>query len=78
MSHEEPLRIFSETLFFLVNSGTIRVAKTLQGNLCYCISNIDDFEALLELENQCDNINELANLDFSTPYTELQTEKSNT
>ena len=44
----------------------------------YSISNIDDFETLVKLESQSDNKNELANLEFSTPYTELQTEKATT
>ena len=44
-----------KTLFSLVNVGTIRASKTLQGNGSYYISNIDDFEALVELKNQSDN-----------------------
>ena len=36
----------------------------------YSISNTDDFEALVELESQLDNKNELANL-ISTLGTEL-------
>ena len=41
----------------------------------YCISNIDDFEARLELESQYDNKNELANLDFSTPTLNVKPKK---
>ena len=37
------------------NAGTIQVVKTLQDNASYYISNIDDFEALIELESQSDN-----------------------
>ena len=42
------------------------MARTLQGIDSYYISNIDDFEALVELESQSDNKYELANVDFST------------
>ena len=43
-----------ETLFSLVNAGTIRVAKNA------------NFAALVELQSLTDNKNELANLHFST------------
>ena len=46
-------------------------AITLQVNASYYISNIDGVEALVELESQSDNKNELTNLDF-----ERQTEKA--
>ena len=59
----------------LANADTvqvaIQVATTLQGNASYYISNIDGVEALVELESQSANKNELTNLDF-----ERQTEKA--
>ena len=42
----------------------------------YCISTIDDSEALVELESQYDIINKLASYDFDTPHTEFQIEKA--
>ena len=53
-------------------------AKSLQGNGSYYILNIDEYETLVELESQFENINELTNLDFSTLRTKLQPEKSTT
>ena len=51
-------------MFSLANTATTRVAKTLQGIASYYNSDIDDFEALVEVESQSDNKYELANLDF--------------
>jgi len=39
----------------LVNAGTIQVVKTPQGHASYCVSNIDDVEALVEHESQSDD-----------------------
>ena len=64
-----------ETLFSLVNSGNIRVVKTIQGNDSYYISNIDDYEDLVELESQADtssDLNEAVNIDLTTPHVELE------
>ena len=44
-------------------------------NASYCISNVDDFHAPVELESQSDNENELANLDFSTPTLNVKPKK---
>ena len=44
-------------------------------NASYSISNIDDFEALVELESQSDNKNELASHDFSTPTLNVKPKK---
>ena len=49
----------------LVNSGNIRVVKTMQGNESYYISNIDDYEDLVDLESHTytsSGINELVNI----------------
>ena len=64
-----------ETLFSLVNSGNIRVVKTMQGNESYYISNIEDYEDLVDLESQVDtssDINEVVDIDLTTPHVELE------
>ena len=67
--------IEDERLISLVNAGTIRVARTLQGIASYYISNVDNFEALVELESQSDNKYELDNLDFSTSTLNVKPKK---
>ena len=49
--------------------------KILQGIASYCISNIDNFEALVELERQSDNRYKLANHDFSTRTLNVKPKK---
>ena len=39
----------------LVDADTIQVVIALQGNAFYYISNVDDVEAVAELESQSDN-----------------------
>ena len=52
--------------------------QILEGTGSYCISNIDDFEALAQLESQPDIINKVTSLDLHTPRTETQNEKAST
>ena len=60
--------IKDERPFSLVNAGTIRVAKTLQGIASYYMSNIDNLEALVELESQSDNKYNPLVLTFPPPH----------
>ena len=64
-----------KTLSSLVNNGMICVSKTPKGNESYYISNIEDPEALVELDDQSDvsvNLNDPNNFEFPTPRAELQ------
>ena len=67
--------IEDERLFSLVNAGTIQVAKALQDIDSYYISNIDNLEALAEVDSQSDSRYELANLDFSTRALNIKPKK---
>ena len=69
-----------KTLSSLVNKGNICVSKTLQGNDSYYISNIEDSEALVHLEDQSDvsgSLNDLLNFETPTPRADHQPDGQN-
>ena len=52
------------------------MTETLQVLASYYNSNIDNFQALVELESQSDNKYELTNLDFSTSKLNVKPESN--
>ena len=55
MMSENALLASGPNNVFLVNTDTIQVAITLQGNASHFLSNLDGDEALVELKSQSDS-----------------------